>query len=38
MRGLSVSPDGKLAAAVRIEKHRQVWALENFLPELRAGR
>jgi Tol biopolymer transport system component len=32
MLGLSLSPDGKLAATVRVEKHRQVWALENFLP------
>lgn len=31
VRGLSVAPDGTVAS-VRVEGHRQVWALENFLP------
>lgn len=31
LRGLSVAPDGTVAS-VRIESHRQVWVLENFLP------
>jgi Tol biopolymer transport system component len=31
MRGLSVRPEGKVAT-LRVENHRQVWVLENFLP------
>lgn len=38
MRGLSLTPDGSLAASVRGTTHPQVWALENFLPAARAGR
>jgi hypothetical protein len=30
--GLSLSPDGKLAATLRRESRQQVWAVENFLP------
>lgn len=38
MRGLSLTPDGSLAASVRGEDYPQVWALENFLPAARAGK
>ncbi len=31
-RGFTVSPDGASIAAMRDYNHRQVWALENFLP------
>ena len=31
-RGLRLSPDGQTAALLRWTEHRQVWALENFLP------
>lgn len=31
-RGFSVSADGQNVAAMRDYNHRQVWALENFLP------
>jgi Tol biopolymer transport system component len=38
MRGLSLTPDGSLAASVRGTTHPQVWVLENFLPAARAGK
>lgn len=31
-RSLRLSPDGKRVAVTRWNQHRQVWALENFLP------
>lgn len=38
MRGLSLTPDGSLAASVRGTTRPQVWALENFLPSAAAGK